>query len=858
MEDLSGEEHTSYDARGRIAYTIKRLPDLQFLYATNAGLAQPLVSYRTGFGYDSLDRMTTLIYPDNDAISYTYNNRNLLQSIQGGVNGLTRAGAVIENIAYQSSAQLGSITYGNGILTKYGYDPRLRLASITTAPETNAASPLIAFAYAFDDAWNIKTIYDNRPTSVVPAGNPRRNTQVFAYDDLYRITYAGYAFGTPGDTTINGGSINYIYDRIGNMLGQISAISDSDPITGLPVANLGQMVSGGTAGTANRVGRNAGDPPGPHALTTITPASGSPPRVYPYDLNGNMTDIDGLTNTWDFKDRLIAVENSQMRAQYLYDYTARRVSKSVVYNPGSTNANSPITTLYINKYFEVREYDQPTKYVWNANRRVARVIGSLSAGQRIQRIRLWPGMNLISTAVNGAALPASTNMIAAAYQWNQGTLSWQTVPAGATLSAGSVLWLQAVANGVLTLMGSYADPSGYTVTSGPSFLPSTGLEALRLSTLPAQLTTNNWFYDAQNLTWQISEAIAGTNFNANAPPPVLSPGAALISRSDSGGEYTPPDATLRIRYYHHDHLGSSSVITDSDGNLVEEEALYPFGSLRNVFEPRCVNENYKFTHKERDQESGLQYFEARFHAGNLARFTRIDPLGASLRSTWFLKPQEMNLYAYCGSSPLNLTDPSGMQDGGEPPVSPIPTANNNLPYAQACQVLPDQGYYDNGLNTGDYLHCAQNNSPVVTSGAVSVSTQSAVGQAPMASKAMAAAGAPSQNNPAQAGNGIKLTPSKYVQNANGTLTSSGLNLDKEQSGIGTLPTSPAPVTSVPQSAPSAWDSMIAEGKAAGKAVIDTLETAATKLSKLFFTPPPAPDLEEAPAAQQQAPAETKQ
>jgi YD repeat-containing protein len=269
VEDLSGEEHTSYDARGRIASTIKRLPDLQFLYATNAGLGQPLVSYRTGFGYDSLDRLTTLTYPDNDSINYRYNNRNLLQSIQGGVNGLTRAGAIIENIAYQASAQLGSIAYGNGILTQYGYDPRLRLASITTAPATNAASPLIAFGYAFDDASNIKIIFDNRPTSVVPAENPRRNTQVFGYDDLYRITSVGYALGAPGVTTIDGGSITYNYDRIGNMLAQTSSISDADPITGLPVANLGTMDSGGTAGRSGRIGRNSSDQPGPHALTSI-------------------------------------------------------------------------------------------------------------------------------------------------------------------------------------------------------------------------------------------------------------------------------------------------------------------------------------------------------------------------------------------------------------------------------------------------------------------------------------------------------------------------------------------------------------------------------------------------------------
>ena len=42
-----------------------------------------------------------------------------------------------------------------------------------------------------------------------------------------------------------------------------------------------------------------------------------------------MTNIDGLVCTWDFKDRLVAVENAEMRATYTYDYTDRRILKQV-------------------------------------------------------------------------------------------------------------------------------------------------------------------------------------------------------------------------------------------------------------------------------------------------------------------------------------------------------------------------------------------------------------------------------------------------------------------------------------------------------------------------------------------------
>ncbi len=186
LQDLSGEQHTSYDARGRVAFVVKRIPDPLLQYSSPPSLQ--LVSYRTGFAYDSLDRVTTLTYPDDDQVSYAYNSRDLLQQIIGGPSG-----AVISNIFYQPSAQLQQINYGNGVQTTYAYDPRLRLNSLLTASQPSTLNQqLINFTYDFDGVSNIKAIHDNRPTSAVAAGDPRRNTQLFGYDDLYRITYAGY------------------------------------------------------------------------------------------------------------------------------------------------------------------------------------------------------------------------------------------------------------------------------------------------------------------------------------------------------------------------------------------------------------------------------------------------------------------------------------------------------------------------------------------------------------------------------------------------------------------------------------------------------------------------------------------
>ena len=83
------------------------------------------------------------------------------------------------------------------------------------------------------------------------------------------------------------------------------------------------MDYGGTSGRFNRNGRQPNDPPGPHALTSIAN------RDYSYDANGNMKAIDGLACTWDFLNRLVAVEDDTMRAEYTYDFTGRRISKRV-------------------------------------------------------------------------------------------------------------------------------------------------------------------------------------------------------------------------------------------------------------------------------------------------------------------------------------------------------------------------------------------------------------------------------------------------------------------------------------------------------------------------------------------------
>jgi RHS repeat-associated protein len=74
--------------------------------------------------------------------------------------------------------------------------------------------------------------------------------------------------------------------------------------------------------------------------------------------------------------------------------------------------------------------------------------------------------------------------------------------------------------------------------------------------------------------------------------------------------------------------------------------------------PHFVHFVYKFTGKERDTESGLDYFGARYYGSNMGRMMSPDPHSGTILH--MLNPQRWNMYAYALNNPLSFTDPTGM------------------------------------------------------------------------------------------------------------------------------------------------------------------------------------------------------
>jgi RHS repeat-associated protein len=114
-------------------------------------------------------------------------------------------------------------------------------------------------------------------------------------------------------------------------------------------------------------------------------------------------------------------------------------------------------------------------------------------------------------------------------------------------------------------------------------------------------------------------------------------------------------STKAVHYYFSDHLGTHSLITDANGTMPpqSESDYYPYGGEIPV--SGGDTNHFKFTGKERDSESGLDFFGARHDSSSLGRFMSPD----SLSTIDLSHPQKLNRYTYATNEPLGNVDAGG-------------------------------------------------------------------------------------------------------------------------------------------------------------------------------------------------------
>lgn len=144
--------------------------------------------------------------------------------------------------------------------------------------------------------------------------------------------------------------------------------------------------------------------------------------------------------------------------------------------------------------------------------------------------------------------------------------------------------------------------------------------------------------------------VAETDLSGNNPHQYVFFNGERVARIDSNG---------LVYYYFSDHLKTASVVTDSSGNIRAESDYYPWGGELQLV--ANDSNHYKFTGKERDSETELDYFGARYYSNALSRFMTPDWSATPVTVPYadLGDPQTLNQYSYVRNLPTTNIDRDG-------------------------------------------------------------------------------------------------------------------------------------------------------------------------------------------------------
>ena len=186
-----------------------------------------------------------------------------------------------------------------------------------------------------------------------------------------------------------------------------------------------------------------------------------------------------------------------------------------------------------------------------------------------------------------------------------------------------------------------------------------GLDACTLTAEPSGTTTELSTECSGSMSYPGVQDVVYT-FTLNAADMVSNRTDASASATPSGvtkyyylgAERVAMRAGDEVFYLHGDHLGSTNLTTDEDGEIVSESRYYPFGEER--FVDGSASTDFGFTGQRNEAGFGLSDYHARFYSPRLGRFISSDMVIPNPGNS-----QDWNRYAYVRNSPLIYSDPTG-------------------------------------------------------------------------------------------------------------------------------------------------------------------------------------------------------
>ena len=545
-------------------------------------------TYVYGATYDSWNRVQTMTYPDGEVVTYHYNAAGQVESLTSNKQG--RQSVIVDRIGYDKEGHTVYTKLGNGTETTYTYDKqreRLQVMNLTADGQT-----VMENRYQYDAVDNILGITNAaNPTSLTKLNKAKlggRSSHTYEYDELNRLIHA------------NGKAKRASYDMV------MSFGRMSEPLTKV------QKVDSTTTAKSYNFAYKYEDSNHPTAPTQIGHDH------YTYDANGNPTLVtNDSTNTtremyWDEDNRLMVLSDNGKTSRYTYNAAGERIMKSYgtmegVYINGApqgiTFHETDNFTLYPASILSVNK-NRFTKHYFIGDKRVASRIGT--------------GMFNNVYGRNGSYVTAGQQDYAERMNQIQRQKESYYKKVG-------------VAPGVPTEKGAYGNPENTGV----------GYNAV-LTELGNHDVPQGWIQTPHPNTTPGTNPGAPVSWNDPSNP----------DDPQAGYGYIPNDTTKEETFfYHSDHLGSTSYITDDHANITQYDAYLPYGELLVDEHSSSEDMPYKFNGKELDEETGLYYYGARYMDPKISMWLGVDPLTEKYIS--------VSGYVYCIGNPIRFVDPNG-------------------------------------------------------------------------------------------------------------------------------------------------------------------------------------------------------
>ena len=149
--------------------------------------------------------------------------------------------------------------------------------------------------------------------------------------------------------------------------------------------------------------------------------------------------------------------------------------------------------------------------------------------------------------------------------------------------------------------------------------------------------------------------VNGQGFCCNDGTPEAAQARVMARTRTANGNFKPNDDYEKMQFYYHpDHLGSSSYITNLDGEVSQHIEYVPFGEVFIEERNNTWNTPYLFNAKEFDEETGMYYYGARYYEPRLSLWMSVDPLEC--------KHPEISTYCQANNNPIKYIDPDGLDN----------------------------------------------------------------------------------------------------------------------------------------------------------------------------------------------------